>query len=323
MAKSILLHCHPNPDPDSVGSALGLAHALRGVGKAVTVIQGDSDLDFAPGVFPGLETIVKKNWFELDLNNFDLFIALDVSNRQRVSAKGEVTFPPTMKTVVIDHHAGGEAFGRINLIEPSYPATAQILYDLFKVWQINLTHDAALCLLIGIYTDTGGFKYPGTTSATFSAVAELSSLAPDFAQAIFQMENNNPPGRVLFQGLALNAIETFCDNKVAIAAVSYEKLKTKGISESDTAHSPIANILKSVKGWEIGISLIENEPGLVRASFRARADKKYDLAQLAAKLGGGGHSAASGATIKAPLEEAKQLVLKALEEFIGDRTCFI
>ncbi|MDP2691784.1 MAG: hypothetical protein Q8O95_05280, partial [bacterium] len=46
-ASSILLHCHPSPDPDSVGSALAMKFALEQLGKKATVIRGDSEL--SPG----------------------------------------------------------------------------------------------------------------------------------------------------------------------------------------------------------------------------------------------------------------------------------
>ena len=41
-ANKILLHCHPNPDRDSVGGVLAMKHALISLGKKVTIIWGDS-----------------------------------------------------------------------------------------------------------------------------------------------------------------------------------------------------------------------------------------------------------------------------------------
>ncbi|MBI2100337.1 MAG: DHH family phosphoesterase [Candidatus Vogelbacteria bacterium] len=314
-SQKVLLHCHPHPDPDSVGSALAMAHALRGLGKAVTVIRGDSELDFAPGVFPGFETIVAKHWFEIDLSKFDLFVALDINSRERVSEKGEVIFPPTLKVILIDHHHNLEPFGQINLVEPDYPATAQILFELFELWKLKLTPEVATCLIVGLYTDTGGFKYPRVTAETFRAAAALAAAAPNFAAAIFELENNNVPERIIFDGLTLNSVETFFGGRVALAAVAYDELQARDLKPEHT-HSGVANTLKSVRGWEIGVSLIEQEPGLVKLSLRTRDAKQYDLSQIAARLGGGGHSAAAGATIRSPLPEAKRLVLEAIQSTV-------
>ena len=72
-AKSILLHLHPSPDCDSQGSALAMYHALTGLGKKVTIIKGDSDLDPNMAHLPGADAIVPKNFLEIDQNDFDLF----------------------------------------------------------------------------------------------------------------------------------------------------------------------------------------------------------------------------------------------------------
>src|SRR5579872_6587049 len=83
-ATSILLHCHPSPDPDSVGSALAMKFALESLGKKATIIQGDNDIPRAYMHFPGAQDIVKKNFFELDLTQFDLFIVQDTGGLERI-----------------------------------------------------------------------------------------------------------------------------------------------------------------------------------------------------------------------------------------------
>ena len=85
-ARSILLHCHPSPDPDSVGSALAMKFALESMGKKATVIRGDSEIPQAFMHFPGAGDIVAKNFFEVDLAEFDLFIVLDSGSTNMISA---------------------------------------------------------------------------------------------------------------------------------------------------------------------------------------------------------------------------------------------
>src|SRR3989344_7317983 len=136
-AKKILLHLHPNPDPDSVGSALAMSHALRALGKSVTVIKGDSPMPEYLSFLPGYEAILAKNYLEIEPTDFDLFLMLDISQLNRVTGLGEVKFPSTLKTILIDHHVTAEPFAGLNLIAPEYPATAQILYDLFGEWKIK------------------------------------------------------------------------------------------------------------------------------------------------------------------------------------------
>ena len=185
-AEKILLHCHPNPDPDSVGSALAMMFALQRLGKQVTVIAGDSELPQTMAHLSGFDQIVPKNYFEIKPEEFDLFLILDSSKKNHISQKGEVFFPSSMRTVVIDHHMQDEFYGQINLVDSNYPAVAQMLFDLFEEWQIAISNEIAVCLMLGLYADTGGFKYPRTTTESFLMAARLAEVNPDFPGVIFE-----------------------------------------------------------------------------------------------------------------------------------------
>ncbi len=313
-AKSILLHCHPSPDPDSVGSALAMKFTLEQMGKKATVIKGDSDKipeDFMH--FPGTDMIVPKNMMEIDISAFDLFIILDSGSPEMVSHKSPPVFPMPIRTIVIDHHASNQMYGDINLVE-NCSATAFILYQLFVLWNISLTHDIAINLFIGIYTDSGGFKYVPVDHRLFEAVAVLTRIAPDFTEAIFKMENANHKESIYFQALALGSIETFLGENIAMASVSSKQLAEKGISLEFT-HSDIPNMLKSVIGWNIGMILIEREPGHIKISMRSRDPEAFDVSKLAVALGGGGHRAAAGARVMGvSLPEAKAIVVAKAKE---------
>lgn len=313
-AESILLHCHPSPDPDSVGSSLAMKFALQGMGKKVTVIRGDSEIPNAFMHFPGANEIVSKNFFEIDPKEFDLFLVLDTAAVDRISGVGPVNFPAGLTIVDIDHHATNPGFGSINLVESSYPATCQILFDLFSCWNIAITPEIAANLFIGIYTDTGGFKYRGSTTRTFEVAAGLARIIPDFPKIISDMEQSNTPEFILFQGLALNSVETFLGGRLAIAGVSLEALQKKSIPASEASSSTISPLLITVVGWDVGVALVEVEPGKVKGSFRTKNADTYDVSKLAGAVGGGGHKAAAGATLNMSLEEAKKLVVAKAKE---------
>jgi bifunctional oligoribonuclease and PAP phosphatase NrnA len=316
-ANKILLHLHPSPDGDSVGSSLAMMHVLEGMGKQVVVISGDSEPAQVFSGLPGFEKIINQNYPELEKGEFDLFIIQDTSNSDQISKKGEVIFPEGMKTVIIDHHASNVGFGDINLIDSKAPAAAQVLYELIESWGIEINPDVAICLITGIYFDSL-FRYPGTTSRTFEIAAKLSSIYPDFPSVLFQIENNSDPERVYLTGIAYSNIETHFGGKVAIAIVTQEQMKDKGILKKHIENNEVSNTLKTVKGWDIDISFIEVEPNQFSASFRTRDPERYDVSKVAVELGGGGHKAAAGARISKPLEEAKQILLDSLKKNYPD-----
>lgn len=314
-AKSILLHCHPSPDPDSVGSALAMKLAIdEQFGKKTTVIKGDSDIPRAFMHFPGAKDIVMKNFHEIDASKFDLFLCLDTAALDRITLAGPVSFPASMTVIDIDHHPTNPGFGAINLIEPSYPATAQILFDLFKEWGIEITPDVAANLFMGIYTDTGGFKFLNVTPQTFRAAGELAALSPDFPRIIAEMENSSTVSDLHFKGLALAALEPALGGRVGLAAVSLDELKAKNVADESVSAGMVSSALRTVGEFDVVGALIEAEPRMVRASFRSKDANKFDVSALAAAFGGGGHRAAAGTLIPLPLAEAKQKVVEKMKE---------
>ncbi len=312
-AQSVLLHLHPSPDQDSAGSALAMAQVVQSMGKQATVIGGDSELPSYLTPIPGAATIVPKRIDEVDLSSFDLFLILDSASVDQIG-KACPLFPPSLRTVVIDHHATNPHFAEINLVEPSYAATSEILFDLFKEWNVLIDHDIALCLYVALYGDTGGFQYGNISKHLFSILGELVEIAPDFGQLIFKINNSNEKELIFFKGLALSSIQTFYNGVVAITAISYDDLQKKGIQKRNASGGLVSGIMKSVVGWNIAAVMVESEPGVVRLSMRTRNEKIYDVSKIVLRLGGGGHPTAAGATIRKPLVEAQEELLQSITE---------
>jgi len=307
-----LLQFHLNPDPDSVCSALAFALVLKNLGKEVVVSRGDSALPDFLNILPGQDLVVDKSVSAIDLNNFEVFLILDTSTIERMSAV-KINFPASLKTVVIDHHITNPKFGQINLLPDDYPATAQILFELFHLCGWTITPDIAANLFLGLYTDTGGFRFRGTTSDTLAAASNLAQIYPDFPKLLFALMNNNTPAAILYEQSLLESLTVVGGGQVALVGIDYASLRAKGITENDM-HDGVASKLISVKDWQIGITLVEVEPGMVKVSLRSRDQDKYDVAKVAAVFGGGGHKAAAGARIAGAYPEAKQQVVDAIHK---------
>jgi phosphoesterase RecJ-like protein len=315
-ANNILLHCHPSPDPDSVGSSLSWMHYLKSLGKNVTVIIGDSEPGNNLKVLPGFDQIQMKNYFEINPEEFDLFIINDAADITRVSTKGIISFPKSMKTIVIDHHPSNPGFADINLIEAEYVSAGQIVYELYKLWDVEITPDIASNLLLAIYTDSGGLKYAPTDHKTIQAFSELTAILPDYHKLIFKYENSRERDELKFRGIILSSIEEYFDKKVALAAISEDRLMQNKIQKKNAVG--MSNILISVPDWKIGITMIEKEKNTVNVSMRSADPEQYDLSLFTQSIGGGGHKAAAGALIRMPLQEAKKFLLEKLKEMFPD-----
>lgn len=315
-SQKILLHLHPSPDGDSAGSSLAFYHALTKLGKNVTIIQGDSTLPQNLISLPGANKIIPKNITQIDLNQFDLFLILDSSSVGQITKLDKLKFPKKLKTIIIDHHQSNEKFAKINLVIPTSPATAQIVYELLTYRKIKITPQIAACLFVGIFTDTGGFKYANTTFKTLSIVSSLTKIYPKFNKLIFDIENSDSPDRLKFISLMLSSIKTFYSDHVAVATISSEQITSNHLSiDTIGGYSEIANMIKAVIGWDIAVTLVELQPGTVKVSLRTRDSDIYDLSKIAvATKSGGGHKAAAGATLNMSLEKSQDLILSIIKK---------
>jgi phosphoesterase RecJ-like protein len=207
-----------------------------------------------------------------------------------------------------------DSFGKINITEPSYPATGQLLYDIFSEMGVKITPEIAANLFIGIFSDTGGFKYEGVNPATFEIAGQLIKIYPEFSKLIAQMENSNSLTDLKFRALALNSVEAVLDNKMLISVITYNEIVKNNIPDVSISAGMISPILRTVFGYDLFASIIEPRPNQIKVSFRTSNSDKYDVSKLAASIGGGGHKAAAGAVLNMPIEEAKSLVVSKVKE---------
>ena len=313
-ADKILLTLHPSPDGDSVGSCLAMYWYLKAIGKTPTLISGDSRPPQHLASLPGFKEIKNKKITQLNLSSFDLLIGLDSSSLDQLTKITKLDFPNNLKTINIDHHDTNTLWADINLVEPNSPAASQILFYLLKTLKVDISSSMAINLFIGMYTDSGGFKYSKTNKDTFFAAANLVEIYPNFSDIIFNLENNETAGRLFFKAIALKNIELYFNDNLAVSSVSQLELSRKNINVQDTEKSNIGNILKTVNGWNIGACLVETETNVCNLSLRTRDPITFNVSKIAQALGGGGHPAAAGAQIKKPLDLAKSDLVAVVEK---------
>ncbi|MCW1949712.1 MAG: DHHA1 domain-containing protein, partial [Candidatus Shapirobacteria bacterium] len=83
----------------------------------------------------------------------------------------------------------------------------------------------------------------------------------------------------------------------------------------DVYKRQVSNMIKSVVGWDIALTMTEIQPEIIKISMRTRDSQKYDLAKIAvATKAGGGHKAAAGATLNMTLPQAKETILAIIKK---------
>ena len=157
-------------------------------------------------------------------------------------------------------------------------------------------------------TDTGSFRFDNTTSSAFRAVSELVDIGVNPSEIYKNCYETKTKNLVMFQNYCVNKAVFSEDNKIVYTTV-YKKDLEK-FSAKDDATDGIAETLRAINTTEIAFVLKEVENKLTKVSMRS---KHIDVAKIAEIFGGGGHTFASGCTIKAGMEDAVKKVLKEIK----------
>ncbi len=304
--KSFFITSHIRPDGDSIGSQLALKRILERLGKEVIITNHDP----APKIYdflPGKESIKQ----ELPKNReFDVAFILDSPELSRLVSTAEII--EKAKVIVnIDHHLGNEKFGKYNYVDTEASAVGEEIYELTRVMGFEIDREIALCLYVGIFTDTGSFRQSNTTPRTHEIVAHLmkiGDLKP--AQITHQIYGTQLPSAIKLLSMTLDTLERSGDGRIAWMTITDEMFKETGTTKAETEN--FINYVRSVKGSEVAILFTELAKDEVKVSFRSKSSA--DVNSIAKIFGGGGHLRASACTIKGDLEEAKRKVLVEVEK---------
>ena len=304
--KSVAIFSHINTDMDAIGSSLALCKALTTLGLVVNVFS-DSRIPENFNFMPYIEIINKKT-----INNYDLAISLDSPLTTRLG-KYENDFLKIKNSINIDHHMDNNSFAKFNYVAPDESSVSYLVGLLIEYLNIDFTDEIAICLLAGIITDTGGFKYSNTTPDTINFVAKLLKLTnikiSDIMHQIF--ECNSIKYHEIYKR-AINSAKFYADNKLVIITIRNKDYIEVGINPEDVYG--LTEIGTSLKDVLITIVISEKKPGEFNVSFRGRG---IDVRVCAAKFGGGGHKVASGCRLYGNYETVYEKLLKcALDEIV-------
>ena len=304
-ANSIVILTHEMPDGDAIGSSLAMYNGLKSLNKNVDVIISDASktYNFLAG-YEDIKTVGE--------DSYDLAIALDCGDVKRLNGYSEY-FENAKTTIEIDHHAVNTMFADFNFVNPTAPACAQILITVLKQLDIEITKEIGECLLTGIITDTGGFKYQGVSTETFEFAAELLDRGVNVSNVYKKVLQTISRTKFELRKKAMERLEFLEDGKIAFTYIKSED--ETGLNAEPDAHEGIVEMGRDVEGVEISIFLRESkEKDLFKVSLRS--NEYANVADICLMFNGGGHARAAGGSIRLPLEEAKQKIIEECKKYL-------
>lgn len=300
-AQKIVLLTHQNPDGDAIGSTMAMYIYLKKIKKEVEVIIPSFSKNFENVPF------IREAKEIGTIDKYDLAIALDCATMRLLNGWSQYFYDATER-IVIDHHSSNSMFGDINYVDPSSPACAQILYDIFKYKKIEIDSDMAKCIITGIITDTGGFQYSGINSQTFEIASEFIEKGINIPQIYKEVLSTHTKTSFELRKIAIDRLEFLDDGKVTFTYIT--KKDEDKVNAQTGDYEGIVNVGKEIEGVEVSIFLHEQDDGM-KASLRSNS--YVNVSDVCLMFGGGGHIRAAGATMQGTPEEIKNKILKEVE----------
>ncbi len=289
---------HQSPDGDCIGSGYAVKNYLEATGRKAKVLCCDE----IPARYSFLlngknDDFVPQNIISVDVADKVLFGNLADEYGDKIELS-------------IDHHASNKPFANQTCVDSGAAAACEVLYEVFKAADFEITRQMAICLYTGIATDTGCFQFSNAKARTFQIVSHIMQKYPDinYSKINRQMFAVKTRQRMKMEAMAVENMEAFFDGKCAVISVTLDFLEKMHVDSKDI--EGIESIPLQLDTSVIGITIKEREKGFFKISMRGTDG--IDVSKICEIFGGGGHVKAAGCAIKGTLEEVKSRILEAV-----------
>ena len=302
-----LILSHRRPDGDTVGSCAALCRALRALGKTAWLYPNPQ---FTPRFAPYLLGLTAEQGSGIkDQGSGELcVISCDIASRGLLPFGME----DAAVELAIDHHGTNDGFAIRTHTDETRAACGELILELLPLLGVRLNKEIGEALYVAISTDTGCFRYSNVTANTFRCVAACVEAGADISpinRSFFEVKRRP---RLALEAWLVEHMEFFADGKVAVSAIDRALMERLALTEDDI--DDISGFGRTVEGVEIAAMLREVEGGKGKISLRCTPD--HNAAAICARLGGGGHPGAAGASVEGGIPAAREAILAAIAEEI-------
>lgn len=298
-ANRLVITSHARPDGDATGSQLALTHALRDLGKRVSMISRDLPPPYLRS-FPGAAEVEVTDHVDGD---FDAAVILECGSLDRTEIAGLERYP----LINIDHHLGNGMYGTVNWFDVTAAACGELVFELVQGLGVPLSPTIASALYVTILTDTGAFHHGNITARTFDICRQITEAGVSPAAVAATVYQNGTLGKLRLTGALLDRMELHGDGRVAVLRVDDALLSATGGDADDM--DGLINLPLAASGIQ-AVVLFKELKDALRVSLRSKGT--IDVREVALAYGGGGHRNAAGCSIPAPLESTGPPVIEAV-----------
>ncbi len=340
-----LILTHAKPDGDALGSVLALLHTMRGLGRQAHGVLVPP-VTHALGHLPGADLLDRyHDDYQLPFDPAQIII-VDTGAWSQVGPMRAFIEPRLDRTFIIDHHLSGDIPAKDRLIDAGAAACCEIIAEMVEL-MINPTQapgkretDAAGykplppitrdALFVGVASDTGWFRFSNTRPQTHELAARLIRMGTDHAGLYQHLEQGERPEKLKLLCRAVSNLTLLTEHSAAVMVLRAKDFEETGALPEETER--LVDIPQIVEQIQVVVlvteHIVQDDQGprsTTRMSFRSKPastcaingannDHAINVADLAARFGGGGHARAAGAKVDRPVDEVLPEVFAVLRE---------
>ena len=293
--ETIVIARHVGPDPDALGSSLGLKQIIKdnfpnkrvySIGKSAKRFKYLGDLDILP---------------EDTENDKILLIVTDTPDHRRVDGVDPRNFVNSIK---IDHHPFIEKTCDIEWIDDTSSSACQMILDFALNLDLKLSSEACEKLYTGIVVDTNRFLFTYTSDKTFDLIGKMLRKTDLDINKVYENLYLRNYNEIKFQGyISLNFNIT--ESGVGYIIIDDDILKEYGVDPATPGN--MINSFNYIEDFKIWLTAtLDRDLGTYRVSVRSRGPI---INKTLEKHGGGGHIFASGTRLK-----TKEDIMKLIDD---------
>ena len=247
---------------------------------------------------------------KINYDAIDTLILVDTRQKSRIGEFAKVASSGKTKVHIYDHHpaSNDDVKGEIEVIK-TIGATASILVRMIKEKNVPITPEEATIIMLGIYEETGSFKFSSTTMADFEAASYLLSKGASVNVISDMLVRELTPQQVFLLNDIIKNAEIYNINGIDVVITDASMEEYVG---------DLAVIVHKFRDMEnvnaiFALFRMEDRIHIIGRSRIPEVDSGY----IMSLMGGGGHRVAASTTVKdQTLIEAKDRLVEILRHHV-------
>ena len=304
-----LLTTHEGPDGDALGSLLATQRILETLGKDTVMFLAAKEFPLPVEYrFLPLEEVFHEPPADIADR---VVIFLDCGNIDRMPV--DFLQNADNKVINIDHHHDNTRFGDVNLVDVDASCTAEIIYDLSGLLDVDVTPEIANALYVGLVTDTGKFMYENTHPRSHRMAAGLIDAGVQVNQVYRRLYEHAPVEKLKLLARALEGVSLRDEGRLAVTYISSEDYAVTGADAALT--EGIIDHLRTIDGAVVA-AVVRDQPDSNRAARKVSmrsTDGRVDVSAIARLHGGGGHRRAAGFGTDLEFEQVVEFLIGEID----------